>query len=349
MGRRRKGPWRRGGKGPWYTTIGRENVRVADPDASYDSAFQKYVEILSERGDVPAEQLTVKNLFRRFLEWTEANRSEGTHAFYKRYLESFQVHVGGKRVTSLHPRDVERWIELKFSHCSSTTKSDLMKAVARAIHWGMQKRYIKGNPLLGMDKPARKPRELVLTPEQFKQVMSHVTDQEFRDYLNFLWLTGCRAMEIRIIERRHVDGGTITLPASEAKGKKHVRVIYLNDAGKKIINRLIKVNPNGPLFRNLGGIPWNANSVRCRFRLLKDKCEIPALCATTLRHSWATNALKSGMDSTTASILMGHQDPATLIRNYQHLTKDQQYLKDAVKSLPIILPGVGDTPLTGQA
>ncbi len=73
---------------------------------------------------------------------------------------------------------------------------------------------------------------------------------------------------------------------------------------------------------------------------------IPGLCATTLRHSWATNALKNGMDSTTASILMGHRDPATLIRNYQHLTQDTDYLQKAAKTLPITLPPIGGSSPT---
>ena len=117
-----------------------------------------------------------------------------------------------------------------------------------------------------MDKPARKPRETVLTAEQFAQLLSFVNDQEFRDYLSFVWLTGCRAMEIRILEKRHVDGNVITLPASEAKGGKHPRVIYLSDSALTIIKRLCEEHPTGPLFRTPDNRAWTANSVRLRFK-----------------------------------------------------------------------------------
>jgi integrase len=47
-----------------------------------------------------------------------------------------------------------------------------------------------------------------------------------------------------------------------------------------------------------------------------------------LRHSWATNALQSGLDSLTVAVLMGHSDPSTLARVYQHLSLNPRHLLD---------------------
>jgi len=53
-----------------------------------------------------------------------------------------------------------------------------------------------------------------------------------------------------------------------------------------------------------------------------------------LRHSWATNALRSGMDALTVAILMGHSDPSTLSKVYQHLAHSPEHmLKQARKAL----------------
>jgi integrase len=222
-----------------------------------------------------------------------------------------------------------------------------MKAVSRAINWGIKKRYLTFNPLVGMEKPSRRPREVVLTQEQFRKLVSLVPDTEFRDYLEFMWQTGCRAMEVRIIEASHVDGSVVTLAASEAKGKKRQRYIYLNTVALGIVQRRCKAHPRGPIFRDTKGQPWTANTVLLRFKRrtpkgkllgLAAKMGIPGLCATTLRHSWATNALKAGTGAATASILMGHSDPATLLRNYQHLAQDQDFLKQAASAIPISVP-----------
>ena len=46
----------------------------------------------------------------------------------------------------------------------------------------------------------------------------------------------------------------------------------------------------------------------------------PRYSLYALRHSWATQALQNGVDALTVAILMGHKDPSTLARTYQHLT-----------------------------
>lgn len=55
---------------------------------------------------------------------------------------------------------------------------------------------------------------------------------------------------------------------------------------------------------------------------------VPRYSLYMLRHSWATNALKRGVDPLTVAILMGHQDPSTLARVYQHLSLSPSHLLD---------------------
>lgn len=53
---------------------------------------------------------------------------------------------------------------------------------------------------------------------------------------------------------------------------------------------------------------------------------IPRYSLYALRHAWATRALKSGIDALTVAILMGHSDPSTLAKVYQHLSHDPDHL-----------------------
>jgi integrase len=57
----------------------------------------------------------------------------------------------------------------------------------------------------------------------------------------------------------------------------------------------------------------------------------PRYCLYHLRHSWLDRALKSGVDPLTAAILMGHRDPSTLAKVYQHLAQSPDYLREAAK------------------
>lgn len=57
----------------------------------------------------------------------------------------------------------------------------------------------------------------------------------------------------------------------------------------------------------------------------------PRYCLYHLRHSWLDRALKSGVDPLTCAILMGHRDPSTLTKVYQHLSQSPAYLRDAAE------------------
>jgi len=58
---------------------------------------------------------------------------------------------------------------------------------------------------------------------------------------------------------------------------------------------------------------------------------VPRYSLYALRHSFATNALRKGIDSLTVAVLLGHQDPSTLARVYQHLNQNPQHLLEQAR------------------
>lgn len=57
----------------------------------------------------------------------------------------------------------------------------------------------------------------------------------------------------------------------------------------------------------------------------------PRYSLYALRHSWATNALKQDVDPLTVALLMGHKDPSTLARVYQHLSHSPEHMRNQAK------------------
>ncbi len=57
----------------------------------------------------------------------------------------------------------------------------------------------------------------------------------------------------------------------------------------------------------------------------------PRYSLYALRHSWATNALQNGVDALTVAILMGHSDPSTLSKVYQHVALNPQHMLEQAK------------------
>ena len=57
----------------------------------------------------------------------------------------------------------------------------------------------------------------------------------------------------------------------------------------------------------------------------------PRYSLYALRHSWATNALKQGVDPLTVALLMGHKDPSMLARVYQHLSHSPEHMREQAR------------------
>lgn len=72
-------------------------------------------------------------------------------------------------------------------------------------------------------------------------------------------------------------------------------------------------------------------------RRLLDNCAAahfaPLYCLYSLRHSFATVALQSGLDGLTVAILLGHRDPSMLARVYQHMAHNPQHLLGQVRKV----------------
>ena len=87
--------------------------------------------------------------------------------------------------------------------------------------------------------------------------------------------------------------------------------------------------------RNGNVTPKTCAELRCEAKrklVCKRASELaPKYSLYTLRHSWATNALKNGVDALTVAILMGHEDPSTLAKVYQHLSLNPQHLLEQAR------------------
>jgi integrase len=304
---------------------------LGDADDSWQKIEDAYHK-LHAKGEKPS-RLCVAWLCDQFLDYACKHREPSTYGWYKHYLTQFCEVIGPRlRVEQLAPKTVSDWIESRFGNGSNTVKHHAARCVVRAMNWAVKERLIERSPLAGFVKPAPGSRETAITKDQFDRCLEHVKGP-FRDVIVMLWRTGCRPQELRLIESRWVDGKKIVFPAAKSKGKKRRRVIYLDETTAKIVERLSKLNPSGPIFRNRLGKAWTKDALNCGFVRLRRKTKIEGLCAYALRHGFATEALKKGVDTTTVGVLMGHANPAMVAKVYQHLSQDDGYMLGVISQL----------------
>src|SRR5262249_3646047 len=157
-------------------------------------------------------------------------RSPRTYEWTKKHLQGFCDHIKGVArldALSLKPFHVVEWVDAKTTW-GANQKRGAIVAVQRPFSWAAKLGYIERNPVAGIETPRAVRRERYVTPEEFRQLVSHYPKGDpFHDYLTFLWETGCRPQEARHIEPRHFNRAfaRFDIPPQEAKGKKRWRVI----------------------------------------------------------------------------------------------------------------------------
>lgn len=325
-------PFFRKSKGAWYLQIGKRQISLG---RDKKAAWQRYHEIMADEQPFKESTVTVAALFERYLGWVQKNRKPSTYDKVRHLLSRFAKFCGKKKkAMSLRGAELSDWTESE-TKWNSTTRSDGIKAVSRCFNWAVGKDLLQTNPVAHVpEKPKRKRREVVFSVEDWQSLRILVKDDAFGDLLDFMWETGCRPMEARTMQAKHVDvaAGLVIFPPSEAKGQQHERVIFLTTTALEICRRRMDQFPEEELMRNTKGRAWTKDSINCRFQRLQKKLGRPA-CAYAIRHSFATEGLIRGMDSLTLSQLMGHADVSMLAKYYAHLSKNPEYLRQQANRL----------------
>lgn len=322
-------PWYRPARGVWYVTLDGKQYNLG---ADKDQAFEQYHRLMSTPPEQRLSGDTVAELLDAFLEWCRLHRRPATYSWYQDRAQQFLDFLPrGMKVGQLKPFHMQRWIDSRATW-SSGGKCNACRSIQRAFNWAVRQGYIEKSPFAYFEKPPAGRRTQVVSEEEFKTLLANTRDHCFRDLLNITWETGARPQEVLRVEARHVDlpNNRWIFPSEEAKGGKQPRVIYLNVVAQEITRRLVVANPKGPIFRNTRRRPWTTMAVNCRFFYLQKKLG-KRYCLYIMRHTWATNALRKGVDPITVSVLMGHSDTNMLARTYAHLTHDPVYLQQAAQ------------------
>jgi integrase len=317
MARKSSGPWFWDERGQWVVNIRGKRYYLG---TDRDDAYRQWHELSATPEATPGKV----HIFREFLAWCKRYRPD-SFEWYESRINEFAKTIPGMGVSELKPFHVQSWIDTKKS---DGHKRGCLIAVNRALNWAVKQGLIDKNPIRHMEKPSPGRREVILTPDEFKTLLSHASDQEFKDLLNFIWETGCRPQEAFRLESRHLDGDRCVFPEKESKGKKRKRVVYLTPVAKEIVTRLTR--KEGRIFRNADGNPWHRNNVACRFARMKTKLG-RKLCLYNLRHSYCQRALKNGVDPVTLSELMGHASTTMIFRVYSHMQQDTKHMLEAAQ------------------
>ncbi len=284
-------------------------------------------------GENPAEDIsqhrkapTVAALCERFFESHVMERCKpSTQREYRRAIDLFiNPAMGSFKVVDVERKDIAE-LHHKFRdkpYQANRTLGVLSKMFNLAEIWGL--RPDGSNPCRHVPKYREMKRERYLSRTELQRLGQVLSDVE-RDgsetpYIvaafRLLILTGCRLGEIQTLKWDYITLDGMELPDT----KTGARRIPLPQAARAVLSALPR-SPANPyvIVGKLDG--RHATDFQHPWRRIRERAGLPNVRIHDLRHTYASNAVSSGMPIQMVGRLLGHTQIQTTMR-YAHLADD---------------------------
>lgn len=300
-----------------------------------DEARKLAKEVMGQvaRGENPAEEIsqhrkapTVAALCERFFNAHVKERCKlSTQGEYRRAIDLFiNPALGNFKLVDVERKDIA---ELHHSfrdkpYQANRTLGVLSKMFNLAEIWGL--RPDGSNPCRHVPKYKEEKRERYLSAEELQRLGQVLADVD-RDgsesrYIiaafRLLILTGCRLGEIQTLKWAYITDHGMELPDT----KTGARRIPLPAAARAVLSTLPQLRDNPYVIAGKRAGSY-ATDLQHPWRRLREQADLGDVRIHDLRHTYASNAVSSGMPIQMVGRLLGHTQLQTTMR-YAHLADD---------------------------
>jgi integrase len=198
---------------------------------------------MSEEKRPRRERLTtVGDVIKTYLNRTAETCKGNGPRTCRRILEQFAAAKGDISMEEVIGDDLEEYIESQKQWKSGHTRRRGASTIKKAFSWAMKKGYIRAHPFAGISyrMGSRRPP---MTEAQFRALV-RVSTAEFRRVLYWLWWTGSRPAEMRLLkwDMINVEIGAAVLQehkTAHSRADREPRVIYLCDKALRLLTWIL--------------------------------------------------------------------------------------------------------------
>lgn len=278
--------------------------------------------------------------------------------------------IGYMEIDKITRRDLQNYFNSLISRYTDSTIKKIWEAVKQGFQLAIKEKYIVNNPFEDVLKPkSKKPTKIVdaLSIEE-QEILgkyllnSKISQEKYRNALLLQLYTGMRIGEVLALTLDNIDfknklinvhqtisvdkEGYLSL-SDHTKTKAGTRQIPISSFLEKIIiNQLENYQENRykVLFSHNGGL-IKASSVNTVLKRICRKLDLPETISThSLRHTFGTRCIESGMNPSVVQRLMGHNDIRVTLNTYTSVFNryketelqkaERYYLENNLLSLP---------------
>lgn len=180
--------------------------------------------------------------------------------------------------------------------------------------------------VVGIQRPPHTRKlPVILSVEEVRRILSLIRKETYRVALSLIYALGLRLNEGVHLKIGHIDEERQLVRIQNGKGAKD-RYVPLPESSRLLLQTYCKKHqPSSWLFPgSKNGEPIDPSSLQRAFRMaLRESGVQKEASVHTLRHSYATRLLESGVDLRTIQMLLGHNSIVTTTV-YTHLTEKTQ-------------------------
>ena len=268
--------------------------------------------------------------------------------------------IGNKQLSSLTTADLQKFYnKIKKEGRVKPTREgsyELADSMVRKIHMmlhealdtAVSERLIAKNPTNGTTIPKNNyPEKQVLGDEQLETFLEEIKKEEYWcDFFYVEVMTGLRRGEICGLKWSDIDfdgkklriersvsvkkGGGVSI--GETKTQTGTRTIFMPPSVAEVLQKRKQTAITEwvfPAFLNPEQ-PIHPAAAYRRLKVILMHAELPMLRFHDLRHTFATHAMKGGVDAKTLSGILGHTNASFTLDTYTHVTSDMQKSASAV-------------------
>lgn len=232
-----------------------------------------------------------------------------------------------KPVSTITTADIKMLMYSEAEKKSPSSMNTFMTPIRLFFQWLQNEEFIIKNPCASI-KPVKEPKRMrkPLTEEQVEILRDCMLTRRERAILEFFLSTGCRLSEVLNVKIKDVDFANKTLLVI-GKGNKERRV-YFTERCKRALNNYLKEREDSSDYLFITERkPYRKISSR-GMQVIINKIQKKAglemhIHPHIFRHTFATQALRSGMKPEIIQQILGHEDVGITLKVYAKLAQTE--------------------------